>query len=268
MNFIQKSILILSLLLEMASGFEIDPYPEKTNQSLTEIFSYNCLQMTQSQQMLKAYVMIGLDNSFQNPKEKLSKAIVAYDKRMYKIRDYFYKKLNEKTHQSGRVAFDEALELWKTNKKMMEIRPTRKNVLLLRANFLLMIDKLLAGTKPIATPDLELISLTGKLCRKPMEVTIDYLLRIWGVELPNYQKEVEKTIGEFHKNITTLSKNKLNNEESQALLKKAEKEFKFFEFMYNSKSKFIPSLLSKKADDNFIIIRSIKQIYKKVASSN
>ncbi|SFV50330.1 hypothetical protein MNB_SV-8-461 [hydrothermal vent metagenome] len=35
--------------------------------------------------------------------------------------------------------------------------------------------------------------------------------------------------------------------------------------MYNSKSRFIPSLLSKKADDNFVIIRKIKKIFKEQA---
>ena len=77
---------------------------------------------------------------------------------------------------------------------------------------------------------------------------------------------IKKTIDNYHANLKTLSANKLNNEESQALLKKAKKAFTFFEFMYNSKSKFIPSLLSKKADDNFLIIRQVKQVFKKQAA--
>jgi hypothetical protein len=99
-----------------------------------------------------------------------------------------------------------------------------------------------------------------------MEVTIDYLIRMWGVEVEDYEKNIESTIAKYHANLKTLSKNDLNNEESLALLKKAKNEFKFFEFMYKSKTKFIPSLLSKKADDNFLIIRDIKHIYKKQAS--
>ena len=131
-----------------------------------------------------------------------------------------------------------------------------------------MINKLLEGTKPLATPDLELISLTGKLCRKPIEVTIDYLLRIWGVDMPNYNSDVENIIKNFHKNLDILSKNRLNNKESLALLKKSKMQFRYFEFMYKSKTRFIPSLLSKKADDNFKIIRDIKKIYKQRAQSD
>ncbi len=242
-------------------SFEIDPFPKGA--PLVEIFSINCLQMTQSQQMLKAYVMIGLNSNFRNPKKNLERAIVAYDKRMYQVKSYFDSKLG--SNKTGKKAFLEALDLWKQSKPLLETEPTKENALRIKKNFLTMINKLLEGTKPLATPDLELISLTGKLCRKPFEVTIDYLMRIWGVHIENYDKDVKKIIDNFHQNLKTLSANKLNNEESHKLLKKAEREFKFFEFMYNSKTKFIPSLLSKKADDNFIIIRNIKKIFKKQA---
>jgi hypothetical protein len=265
MNFFKKITLTLLITMEVLFSFEIDPYPKKA--SLTDIFSINCLQMTQSQQMLKAYVLIGLENSFQNPKEHLSKAIVDYDKRMYQVRDYFHKHLTKKSHKKAKKAFDEALILWKINKKMLESKPSKKSVLTIKRNFSKMIDKLLQGTKPIATPKLELISLTGKLCRKPMEVTIDYLMRIWGVDIPNYQKDVEGIIANYHKNLKELSTHKLNNKETLTLLKKAKREFSFFEFMHNSKTNFIPSLLSKKADDNFLIIRTIKEIYKKEAKA-
>ena len=264
MRTVSKIIVIVVIFIEGLSAFKIDPYPKGT--SLTEIFSINCLQMTQSQQMLKAYVMVGVKNNFQNPEEHLEQAIVDYDKRMHQVREYFYTVLTKKAHKDARKSFDDALDLWKINKKMLEMKPSKKNVLLIKKNFLKMIDKLLEGTRPIATPELELISLTGKLCRKPMEVTIDYLIRMWGVDVENYNANIENTIAKYHNNLKLLSSNKLNNAESLALLKKAKKEFRFFEFMYKSKTKFVPSLLSKKADDNFLIIRSIKQIYKKQAS--
>jgi hypothetical protein len=265
MNFFKKITLTLLITMEVLFAFEIDPYPKKA--SLTDVFSVNCLQMTQSQQMLKAYVLIGLENSFQNPKEHLAKAIVDYDKRMYQVRDYFHKHLTQKSHDKAKKAFDDALTLWKINKKMLESKPSKKSALTIKKNFSKMIEKLLEGSKPIATSELALISLTGKLCRKPMEVTIDYLMRIWGVDIPNYEKDVEGIIDNYHKNLKELSTHKLNNKETLVLLKKAKREFSFFEFMHNSKTNFIPSLLSKKADDNFLIIRTIKEIYKKEAKA-
>jgi hypothetical protein len=244
-------------------AFEIDPFNKEA--SLTENFSTNCLQMTQSQQMLKAYVMVGLNSTFQNPKGHLKKAIVDYDKRVYQVREYF-QKLLKPTETKGKQAFDEALKLWQENKLLLEKTPNKQNALIIKDNFQLMITKLLEGTAPLATPELELISLTGKLCRKPIEITIDYLLKIWGITIPNYTQTIQGIITNYHKNLKTLTANKHNNEKSLGLLKKAKKQFMFFEMMYNAKSIFIPSLLSKKADNNFLIIREIKKIYKKEAT--
>lgn len=260
MRQLRNAIFILFALVGNLSAFEIDPYKEAP---LLETFSINCLQMTQSQQMLKAYVMIGMKSNFQDPKKDLKNAIIIYDKRMYKVRDYFHEKLG--THKDAKKSFDEAVKLWEVNKAMLEAEPTQENAVKLRTNFLVMINKLLEGTQPLATPDLELISLTGKLCRKPLEITVAYLMKIWGAEIEGYDDAVTNIIENYAKNLIELGSNELNNDESKALLKKAKREFTFFKFMSKSKSRFIPSLLSKKADNNFLIIRDIKRVFKEEA---
>jgi hypothetical protein len=263
MKQLRNAIFILFALIGSLEAFEIDPYKEAP---LLETFSTNCLQMTQSQQMLKAYIMIGLKSNFQDPKKDLKKAIVVYDNRMHKVRDYFHEKLT--THEDAKKSFDEALVLWKESKAMLEVEPTKENAIKIRKNFLLMINKLLEGTHPLATPDLELISLTGKLCRKPLEITVAYLMKIWGAEIDNYDEVVTNIIVNYGKNLVILGSNKLNNDKSHELLKKAKREFTFFEIMSKAKSRFIPSLLSKKADNNFLIIRHIKQIFKEEAKKH
>jgi tetratricopeptide (TPR) repeat protein len=253
------------LLIGEVRAFEIDPFDPKA--SLVENFSTNCLQMTQSQQIFKAYLMVALNSNFQNPKEKLQKALLDYDKRAVEVKEYFQNLLKKEDGAKEAIeAFERAFKLWRDSKKMLETTPTKENALKIKSNLLSMIDELLKGTKPLATPDLELISLTGKLCRKPMEITNDYLLKIWGVKNPNFKSEIDQIIKNFHKNLSTLRENPLNNSETLKLLDKSERGFKFFEFMIHSKSRFIPNLLSKKADDNFKIIREIKKIYKRQAS--
>jgi len=261
-NLLLKVLLIPFLFFTVSHAFEIDKFDPEA--SLTENFSTNCLQMTQSQQMLKAYVMIGLNSNFQDPQGNLKRAIVAYDTRAHQMRNYFHTLLGEK-NKEAKAAFDEAMRLWLESKTLLEQTPTKENALKIRKNFQQMITKLLEGTQPLATPDLELISLTGKLCRKPVEITIDYLMRIWEVPLPNYDQRIGSIIKNYYTNLSILAANELNNEESLALLERAKRQFLFFKMMYNSKSKFIPNLLSKKADDNFKIIRKIKMIYKKEA---
>ena len=67
----------------------------------------------------------------------------------------------------------------------------------LKENFNRMIPLLLQGSKPAAQGGLELLSLTGKLCRGPMKITIDYLLRLWGAPMPDYEADVRNIIDNF-----------------------------------------------------------------------
>ncbi len=244
-------------------AFTIDPFPK--NGTLNDIFSTNCLQMTQSQQMLKAYIMKGLNSNFDNPSENLKRAVPAYDKRFRQIKAYFQKRL--KSYPEAIKAFDKAQNIWDESKKILQAPPTKEGALKLKANFARMIPLLLQGSKPAAKGGLELLSLTGKLCRGPMKITIDYLLRIWGAKLPNYEADVQNIITNFHKHLKELKANPMNNKKTLALLEKARKGFMFYEVMYKSKTHFVPNLLSHKADENFKIIRAIKAEYKKELAS-
>ena len=255
-----KSLILALLLISGAvKALQIDPFPEKG--TLTDIFNTNCLQMTQSQQMLKAYIMKGLGSNFDDPEGSLKRAIPAYDKRFTRIKEYFQKRLND--HPEAIKAFDQAQAIWNESKKILQETPTKEGALKLKANFSKMIPLLLQGSKPAANGGLELLSLTGKLCRGPMKISIDYLLKLWGADMPDYEADVQNIIDDFHKNLKELEANKLNNDTTRKLLERSRKGFLFFEMMYNSKTRYIPNLLSRKADDNFRIIRAIKAEYKK-----
>ena len=251
------------VLAGLLGAFEIDPFPK--NGTLTDVFNTNCLQMTQSQQMLKAYIMKGLHSTFDDPAGDLKRAIPAYDRRFRLIKDYFRSRL--KNNPEALKAFDEAQKIWEESRKILEAPPSREGALKLKANFNRMIPLLLAGSKPAANGGLELLSLTGKLCRGPMKISIDYLLKLWGADISDYEADVERIIENFHTNLEELEADPLNNDRTRKLLEEARKGFMFYEMMYNSKSRFIPNLLSRKADDNFKIIRAIKAEYKKQLKS-
>jgi len=255
-----KSLMLALLLITGAiKAFQIDPFPN--NGTLTDIFNTNCLQMTQSQQMLKAYIMKGLGSNFDDPEGSLKRAIPAFDQRFIRIREYFQSRL--KNHPEAVKAFNQAQAIWDESKKILQQPPTKEGALKLKANFSKMIPLLLQGSKPAANGGLELLSLTGKLCRGPMKISIDYLLKLWGADMPDYEADVRNIIDDFHKNLKELEANELNNDRTKKLLERSRKGFMFFEMMYNSKTRYIPNLLSRKADDNFRIIRAIKAEYKK-----
>ncbi len=254
-----KKILIILFLTLFGTIDALEIRPLKENATLTDIFNTNCLQMTQSQQMLKAYIMKGLNSNFDNPNKNLKKAIPLYDKRFLDIKKYFQTKLKDK---EAIEAFNKAQKIWNESKEILEKNPTKEGALKLKENFEQMTPLLLRGSKPLANEGLELLTTTGKLCRDPMKITIDYLLRIWGVDIPNYESDVKDIIEDFYKNLDKLTQNSHNTPKTLKLLEKSKMGFKFFEMMYRSKTAKIPSLLSRKADENFKIIREIKKEYK------
>ena len=259
MKCIKTTLIGLLVCVSTVFSFEIDPYDPKA--PLLENLSTNCLQVTQGQQMFKAYIMAGLHSHFQNPRKNLLRAVPLFDKRAHQLRRYFQERLDG--HVKEKKAFDEAMVFWQANKKMLEAEPTKENAIKIKKNFQQMNKKLKFGVKPLVTPKMRLLSLTGKLCKKPFEITIDYLMAIWGIKDKQYTAHIDKIIASYAEKLKILSANSLNNAESQKLLKEAKEQFMYFEFAHQRGTLFIPSLLSKKADNNFRIIREIKKIFKR-----
>jgi len=256
---IYKFIFILFVTFNLALALKIEPIPKDA--TLRDMFSINCLQMTQSQQMLKAYILKGLNIKFKNPHDSLKEAIPAYDKRFKEIKEYFQSRL--KGDKEAIEAFNQAEAIWIKSRAILEKKPTKEGVLKLRENFNQMIPLLLEGTKPSAKSGLELLSITGKLCRDPMRISIDYLLKIWGVNIPDYEEDVREIIDDFHTNLKKLKSNPLNNDKTLRLLDDIQKGFMVFEMMSNSNSCFVPNIISHNADENFKFIRRLKAEYKK-----
>jgi len=257
---LKKTIIVVSLVLWMPLlSLQINPLSKDS--TLNDVFNTNCLQMTQSQQMLKAYIMKGLQSTFDDPSGSLEKAIPVYDKRFTHIKSYFQSRL--KKSPKAVEAFNQAQKIWEESKKILEDEPTKEGALKLKSNFSKMIPLLLQGSKPAAKGGLELLSLTGKLCRGPMKITIDYLLKLWGVNLPDYEADVQNIMANFHNYLKELKGKSINNDHTRKLLGKIQTGFVFYEVMYNAKKRFVPNLLSRKADDNFKLIRMVKAEYRK-----
>jgi len=122
----------LSLWGDVLYALEIEPFdPQKA--SLSDAFDTNCLQMTQSQQMLKAYIMKGLNSNFDDLSGKLENALPAYDRRFTQIRSYFQPLL--KGNPEALEAFSKAQSIWEESRKILAKPPTPQGALQLKENF-------------------------------------------------------------------------------------------------------------------------------------
>ncbi len=221
----------------------------------------NCLQRTQTQQLLKEYLMAALNSSYHNPKEELPKSVKKYDERFNVLYDYFMKRIKD---PEARKKMEEAKRIWEESKTLLLAPPSHANALKLQENFKKMIHFLGAPKVLNTKKSFTAVAKTGHLCREPLFMSNLYLMKLWGVKLPDYEKRMQEHIANYRKNLKFLEEYPDNTEEIKKHIKMAARDFIFFEMMYKQGRTAIPTLISKKADDIFHHIQRIKQLYGKM----
>ena len=88
-----------------------------------------------------------------------------------------------------------------------------------------------------------------------------YMLKVWGVEDPQFKTKLDDAMKLFKTSLDELEKSNLNTDDIKELLAKVKRSFMFFEMMSKSKSKFVPSLIYKKSNDILVNMNSVTQKY-------
>ncbi len=175
--------------------------------------------------------------------------------------NYFISKISDKL---AKEKMKKAKVFLEKSKKLLLQTPTKGNALKLDTNFKEMIH-LLSAPKVLKTKkSFKAVAKTGHMCRIPLFMSNLYLMRIWGVKILDYEKRIQEYIKEFRKDIKFLESYPGNTDKIKKHLKEASRSFIFFEMTYRSKRSAIPTLISKKADDIFYNIRTIKSLYRKM----
>ena len=258
MKFSKKIVWILLWGVALpVFGLEIAPLPK--NVTVPQTLYINCLQRTQTQQLLKAYLMEGMHSTYQHPKQTLEVAIPEYDARFKAIDSFFRARIKDAEH----IAYlDQSVVLWKKSKALLEAPPGKENGQKLYRNFKKLV-KLLGKSKVLAKKSFKAVGMTGGLCRDPLYITNLYLLKLLKTDMPEYDLHMQEAIAHFAKNIKKLKAYKGSTDEINMHIANAEDAFQFFTFMYEHKVT-IPTLISKKADSIFLEIRTIKSLYGKM----
>ncbi len=257
-QFIQ-SLAGLIVLSTTIMAIDIQPLPKDFG--LTKALSVHCLQKTQTQQLLKEYIKIGLHIRYGKPIETLKDAIVKYDKRLHALNDFFQATIKD---EDSKKQLADAIPLWNENKAMLEAPPTKENALKIQKNWMKIL-KLFGATKVLVKKDFEIIKQTANLCYIPQYMANVYLMKIWGIDIPRYKEKMEKNIETFDKNLALLRKNNRTTDVIKKELKSIERAFMFFKFTYDSDTTSVPSLIARKADKIFKNVRSSKKKYRGMA---
>lgn len=199
-----------------------------------------------TQRMLKNYAMVGMNNTYGNPKEDLKKMITLFDKNLSDLNSFI-------KDAKSLDMLKKVDDLWHPVKKLLQKTPTKDKVLNLQVDLDVLLETADRLTKQIAkvskTRSANIVNLAGKQRMLSQRMASLYMLKVWEVNDIGFLKKLKKSMTEFSNAQKELIALKTNTKKIDKLLAKSAKAFRFFEMTSKTKStKYIPSLINRSAN--------------------
>lgn len=219
-----------------------------------------------TQQILKDYAFSGMGNSFKNSTENLNKYLNEYEKELSELQRLLSD--DEATEYLSEVTtiwipikkiFDAPAEkskvedLQKKGDKILEIMSKLMKIVIAKAS---------NSSKDENMKDKNVIvSISGYQNVIIERMGALYMLKTWGIDDPKFNFKMKESITFFKNSLYKMLNSKHTTDSNRVVIEKVMKNFKFFEIMNRSKTKFIPTLIYDKTEKIHADITKITKAY-------
>ncbi len=222
-------------------------------------------QSVLTQKMLADYIMIGVNNKFQNTEKNLQKNVEIFEQNIEDLDAYA-------TSKKAFKNIEKITQLWKPIKTLLlgEKSPQKALVLLDKLDGML---ELTRETTALYTRQTG--SMLGKIIDASVEIGVHvqrtatlYLLKSWDIKEGKIKTGMKHSMEIISKSLEMLKNTKVNNDEIRKQIAKIEKDFMYFSVMDKLKSMAIPTLIYKKSDTILETANTISSLYNKAITLN
>lgn len=253
MNFFlnpHKLIIFFILITQLSISAEVE--------NLSDIIKISREQEVLVPKIVKNYIMIGMKNSYNNPKNRINMVVNKFEDNIQKLDDFA-------TSKAAFINTENIYKEWDILKSVLN-KTKSKNEYKNLIKVSIRLGNLCKKTTQLYTMQTgvtlgELIDSTTNIEVTSQKMAVLYLLKSWGESNQNIPIKMNTAIESFEKSVAKLENYKFNTADMKKALNTINRSFMYFKIMDKLDDKAIPALIYKKSNEIFVDAQRLSHLY-------